>query len=192
MNTDFDISTPRLVLRPYKIVDLNELIDAVRSSVSELSPWLSWCTSDYDQHDAYEWINASRNNWQHNISYEMGIFERHSGLLAGSVSLNNVSITLNSAELGYWIRSSFHRQRFATEACQAISEFAFSTLGLTRLEIVTHTGNLASQRTALAIQAKFECTARNRIFAAGKPSDGLVFSLIPQDLHPAKPAFPTA
>ncbi len=156
----------------------------------QLSPWLTWCTEDYDQQDAYEWINASRQNWQNDICYEVAIIEQHTGQLVGSISLNNVSIPLNSAELGYWIRTASQQQGFATEACQAISNFAFDTLGLTRLEIVTHTGNLASQRTALACQAKFECTARNRIFSPDRVCDGIVFSLIPEDLRPCKPVFP--
>ncbi|MGF1714305.1 GNAT family N-acetyltransferase [Photobacterium chitinilyticum] len=191
MKIDFEITTTRLILRPYKIVDLNDLLDAVKASVTQLSPWLTWCTEDYDQQDAYEWINASRQNWQNDISYEVAIFERHSGLLVGSISLNNVSIPLNSAELGYWIRTASQQQGFATEACQALSNFAFNTLGLTRLEIVTHTGNLASQRTALACKAKFECTARNRIFSPDKVCDGIVFSLIPEDLRPNERVVPT-
>jgi len=192
MKTDFEITTTRLLLRPYKIVNLNDLLDAVLTSVTQLQPWLAWCTDDYDQHDAYEWINASRQNWQNDISYELAIFDRQSEELIGSISLNNVSIILNSAELGYWIRTDYHQQGIATEACQAVAVFAFNTLGLTRLEIVTHTGNLASQRTALACKAKYECTARNRIYTSGKACDGLVFSLIPEDfqsrhfIYPAK------
>lgn len=191
MKTDFEITTTRLLFRPYKIVDLNDLLDAVQTSFTQLSPWLTWCTEDYDQHDAYEWINASRQNWQNDISYELAIFERYTEQLVGSISLNNLSILSNSAELGYWIRTHAQQQGFATEACQAIADFAFNTLGLTRLEIVTHTGNLASQRTALACQAKFECTARNRIFSSGKAYDGIVFSLIPDDLRHSKPPYPS-
>ncbi|MCW8327288.1 GNAT family N-acetyltransferase [Photobacterium sp. SDRW27] len=190
MKTDFEIITTRLLLRPYKIVDLNDLLDAIQSSVTELSPWLAWCSDDYDQHDAYEWINASRQNWQNDVSYELAIIDQDTERLLGSISLNNISAMLNSAELGYWICTKYHQQGIATEACQAIAEFAFNTLGLTRVEIVTHTGNLASQRTALACQAKFECTARNRIYAHGKAYDGLVFSLIPEDIQRYKPTFP--
>ncbi|MGF1729833.1 GNAT family N-acetyltransferase [Photobacterium kasasachensis] len=191
MKTDFELTTIRFRLRPYKVADLNDLLDAVLTSVTQLQPWLAWCTDDYDQHDAYEWINASRLNWQNDISYELAIFDRQNEELIGSISLNNVSVILNSAELGYWIRTDYHQQGIATEACQAVADFAFNTLGLTRLEIVVHTGNLASQRTALACKAKYECTARNRIYTSGTACDGIVFSLIPEDLRPSKPLFPS-
>ena len=183
MKTNFEITTTRLLLRPYKVADLNDLLKAIRMSASQLQLWLDWCTDDYDQHDAYAWIMASQQNWRHDTSYELAIFDSQDEQLIGSISLNNVSQVLNSAELGYWIRTDYQRLGIATEACLAIADFAFNTLCLTRLEIVTHTGNLASQRTALACKAKFECTARNRIYSSGEACDGLVFSLIPEDLQ---------
>ncbi|UTV28723.1 GNAT family N-acetyltransferase [Photobacterium atrarenae] len=183
MKLDFELSTARLCCRPYKSVDLFALVDAVQSSVAALSPWVGWCHETYDQHDASAWINASRQNWQNDICYELALFERRDNQLVGSVSLNHLSPVLNAAELGYWIRTSAQQQGYATEACQAITRFAFNTLGLTRLEIVTHTDNLASQHTALACKARFECTARNRIYDSGTPCDGIVFSLIPDDIH---------
>ncbi|WP_299018202.1 GNAT family N-acetyltransferase [uncultured Photobacterium sp.] len=182
MKPDFELTTSRLLFRPYKSADLHALFDAVKTSIPQLSPWLSWCTESYDHDDAYAWINASRNNWQNDISYELAIFDRQSLQFIGAISLNNLSEQLNCAELGYWIKTDSQRQGFATEACKAIAKFAFSTLGLTRLEIVVHTGNLASQRTALACRAQFECTARNKIYTSGCAYNGLVFSLIPSDL----------
>ncbi|WP_064602907.1 GNAT family N-acetyltransferase [Photobacterium sp. J15] len=182
MKSDFKFTTTRLLFRPFKRVDLHALYEAITSSAPELSPWLVWCKDNYHPDDAYDWINASRQNWLNDIGYELAIFDRHNLEFIGAISLNNVSQQLNSAELGYWIKTSCHQQGFATEACRAMAAFAFNALGLTRLEIVVHTGNLASQRTALACQAKFEGTARNRIYAQDKACDGLVFSLIPKDL----------
>lgn len=183
MKLDFELVTARLLCRPYKSADLCALAEAVQSSVTELQPWVGWCQGTYDKHDAHAWIKASRQNWQNDTSYELALFERRSNQLLGSVSLNQLSSQLNAAELGYWIRTSAQQQGYATEACRAITRFAFHTLGLTRLEIVTHADNLASQHTALACQARFECTARNRIYDHGTPCDGIVFSLIPEDIH---------
>ncbi|UXI02296.1 GNAT family N-acetyltransferase [Photobacterium sp. TY1-4] len=187
MKLDFELATARLRCRPYKSADLCALVDAVQSSVTALSPWIGWCHGTYDQQDAHAWIQASRQNWRQDLCYELALFERRNDQLIGSVSLNHLSPTLNTAELGYWIRASAQQQGYATEACQAVIRFAFNTLGLTRLEIVTHADNLASQHTALACQAKFECTARNRIYQHSTPCDGIVFSLIPEDIHPKRP-----
>ncbi|GAL05129.1 GNAT family N-acetyltransferase [Photobacterium aphoticum] len=182
MKLDFELMTERLYLRPYKNADVLSLVDAIHTSQEALSPWLTWCTPDYDQHDAHEWIHASQQNWLYDVSYEFAIFDRETDEFVGSTALSNLSELGNSGELGYWIRESAQRRGFATEACAAISQFAFLTVGLTRLEIVTHTGNLASQRTALACRAQFECTARNRIVMHDKVVNGLLFSLIPTDI----------
>ncbi|MDX1301939.1 GNAT family N-acetyltransferase [Photobacterium sp.] len=182
MKLDFSLTAPRLVLRPYKPVDLQEHFAAVKESAEQLSPWLEWCYPDFTLHDANEWITFSRLSWQTDISYEFALFSRHDDTFIGSVTLSALLPMCNSANLGYWIRSSCHQQGLAREATIAVANFAFQELALTRLEIVTHTGNIASQRTALACHAKFECEARNRIFAHGQASNGLVYSLIPEDL----------
>ena len=74
------------------------------------------------------------------------------------------------------------------EGVQVVIDAGFSRLpryeprvGLTRLEIVALTSNLASQRVAQAIGATFECTARSRLHFHGKPHDALVYSLTPAD-----------
>lgn len=182
MKLDFSLTTPRLLLRPYKTVDMQEHLTAVQESSEQLGPWLEWCYPEYNQHDAHEWISSSRLNWQTDISYELAIFNRHNDAFIGSITLSAMLPMCNSTNLGYWVRSSYHQQGVATEATIAVANFAFQTLDLTRLEMVIHTGNFASQKTALACHAKFECEARNRIFAHDQVSNGLVYSLIPEDL----------
>ncbi|MEC6831640.1 GNAT family N-acetyltransferase [Photobacterium toruni] len=183
MKLDFELTTPRLVLRPFKPADLTAFVKAVNQSCECLQPWLEWCDTDFDQQQAYEWIEASRLSWQHDYSYELAIFDRFNDEFVGAISLSAIVPLFNSANLGYWITHNYHRQGLATEANIAIIQFAFQMLGLTRLEIITHLDNYASQKTALACNAVFECEARNRIFYQNMPINGYVYSLVPQDLY---------
>ncbi|OBU26460.1 GNAT family N-acetyltransferase [Photobacterium aquimaris] len=183
MKLDYQLTTPRLILRPFKTVDLHVFFEAVSQSAPYLEPWLEWCDSDFDQQQAHGWIAASRLSWQHDYSYELAIFDRFSDDFIGTVSLSAITPLFNSANLGYWISHNYHRQGMATEASLAIIQFGFQILGLTRLEIITHIDNYASQKTALACNAIFECEARNRIFYRNKPINGYVYSLTPQDLY---------
>ncbi|WP_256382950.1 GNAT family N-acetyltransferase [Photobacterium toruni] len=183
MKLDFELTTPRLVLRPFKPADLTSFVKAVNQSCEYLQPWLEWCNTDFEQQQAYEWIEASRLSWQHDYSYELAIFDRFNDEFVGAVSLSAIVPLFNSANLGYWITHNYHRQGLATEANIAIIQFAFQMLGLTRLEIITHIDNYASQKTALACNAVFECEARNRIFYQNMPINGYVYSLVPQDLY---------
>lgn len=182
MKLNFDIATPRLLLRPFKTVDLDDFYAAVDASRRDLSPWLEWCDETFDRQEAHAWINASRLCWETDFSYEFAIFNHKNDAFIGTVSLSAIIPMSNSANLGYWITSNAQQQGYAKEACMAAIEFAFHVLGLTRLEIITHADNIASQKTAKACGAQFECRARNRIFYHGTPLEGLVFSLIPTDI----------
>ncbi|MGB7996134.1 MAG: GNAT family N-acetyltransferase [Photobacterium halotolerans] len=186
MKLDFMLTTPRLYLRPYKIADVDDNLSAVLESQSDLSPWVEWCHDGYDQQDAHAWLSASQMNWKIDNGYELAIFTRRDGKFLGTVCLNNLSQLTNCAELGYWIRSSCHRQGYATEAIIALARFAFDTLALTRLEIVVHITNTPSQKTAERTGALFESLSRNRIYTHGKACDGMVYALIPQDLAPKR------
>ncbi|MBV7260970.1 GNAT family N-acetyltransferase [Photobacterium sp. WH77] len=186
MKLDFILTTPRLYLRPYKIADVDDNLSAVLESQPDLKPWVEWCHDGYDQQDAHAWLSASQMNWKIDNGYELAIFTRRDDKFLGTVCLNNLSQLTNSAELGYWIRSSCHRQGYATEAIVALARFAFDTLALTRLEIVVHITNTPSQKTAERTGALFESLSRNRIYTHGKACDGMVYSLIPQDLAPKR------
>ncbi|MGR2833393.1 GNAT family protein [Vibrio vulnificus] len=60
---------------------------------------------------------------------------------------------------------------------------AQSFLLMTRLEIVCALDNQASQKLIESCHAKQETIARNRFVFYDKPQDGVVYSLIPQDMH---------
>ena len=63
-----------------------------------------------------------------------------------------------------------------------ISDFAFSELGLTRIEIVVAKGNGPSNAVARKVGAVYEGMMRNRLVLHGAPVTASMYSLIPQDL----------
>ena len=89
--------------------------------------------------------------------------------------------------LGYWVSTPYTGRGVARTAALMAADIGFNDLGMTRLEIVVLTHNLASQRVAEAVGARRECIARNRLYFQGRPSDAVVYSLIPGDL--AREAF---
>ncbi|OAN18254.1 acetyltransferase [Photobacterium jeanii] len=181
MNLDYLYQTGRLILRPYKSADLFPHLEAVTESLPELSQWLEWCGEGYNQHDANAWLTTSRVNWRSDICYELAIFDRFDNTFIGSVSLYDLQATSNSANVGYWIRSRYHRQGIASEAIKVICRLAFLSLELTRLDIVVHPNNIASQRTAMSCGARYEGLLRNKIMMRGIPMDGQLYSIIPSD-----------
>lgn len=59
-------------------------------------------------------------------------------------------------EVGYWIVKECWSQGYATEAAQAIRDYAFETLGKKRLVSLIHPDNGASQKVAEKCGMKFE------------------------------------
>lgn len=181
---DLRLEHDGLVLRPWQPSDHRALLDLVRGSLAELSPWLDWCRAGYDDTDAAAWIAFSEQAWVSGREYPFAVLDA-AGTLLGSVGLNQFNNTHRLANLGYWTGAPFRGQAIAARASRIICTHAFSTLPLHRIEVVILPENQASQRVAEKLGARFECTARNRLFAKGKPSVALVYGLVPEDLADA-------
>jgi RimJ/RimL family protein N-acetyltransferase len=100
----------------------------------------------------------------------------------GGASINQINGVNSLGNIGYWIGVPFRGHGYAATAAQMAADFAFSELGLSRVEIVVLLENAASQRVAENTGATHEGLARNRLYTRGKPADALVYSLLPQDL----------
>ncbi len=178
MSPDFQINTQRLNLKIIEACDAPEFAQLVQSSQS-LFPWVDWCHDTFSIVEAEKFILATRLNWVKADAFGFGIFERSSGKLVGMVAINELYHTFNMASLGYWVGDQFQRKGFAKEAMQALFEFCFAQLKLTRLEIVCDTENLPSQKLIEKCGAERETIAKNRFVFNGKPKDGVVYSVLP-------------
>lgn len=81
--------------------------------------------------------------------------------------------------LGYWIVPPERRQGAATAAVRLVVPWAMDALDLRRLEAWVEPENLASQRVLRSAGFEREGRLRNVLTIAGRPSDVLVFSVIP-------------
>ncbi|WP_050470313.1 GNAT family N-acetyltransferase [Herbaspirillum chlorophenolicum] len=169
-------------VRPLGLREAPALYDAVNRSVRAISEWEAWCTLDYSLADARLFLQRSIEQWDMRAAYDFNVIERISGLVIGSVAINQISQLNQLANLGYWVRDGYTGRGIAAIAARAAAAFAFGKTGLTRLEIVIQAGNLRSQRVAEKTGATLECLARNRLVFHGEPRDAKVFSLVPADL----------
>ena len=178
MSPDYRISSNRVTLKIIEASDAREFSELVRQS-SSLFKWIDWCTPDYSETEAEKFILATRLNWVKADAFGFGVFDNISGNILGMVAINELYHTFNMASLGYWIGDKYQNKGIATEALQALINFCFEQLKLTRLEIVCDPDNLPSQRLIERCGAEKEAIARNRFVFNGKPKDGVVFSIIP-------------
>lgn len=180
MKADFEIITQRLQLKLMNNADTESFRQLITDSYS-LHRWIDWTHRDFTSEEASDFIQHNRLNWVKAISYGFGVYLKSTEQLLGMVAITEFHRTANMASIGYWIGDGYQRKGYGKEALDALIEFCFARLGLTRLEIVCDPDNITSHILALKCGATEECLAKNRYIFDGKPKDGLLFSIIPSD-----------
>ena len=171
-----------ILIRPFREEDAGALYEAVRESISEVSPWLPWCHRNYSIEESREFIGSREIASQGGEWYSFGIFETDGGRFLGGVGINFINRVHQMANLGYWVRTSAAGRGIATMATRLAAKFAFAQLGLQRIEIVAAIGNVPSQRVAEKAGARREGVLRNRLLINGESLDAVLFSLVPEDV----------
>ena len=171
-----------LLIRPFREEDAGALYDAVRESISEVSPWLPWCHQNYSIEETREFIGSRELASQGDEWYSFGVFDKDDGRVLGGVGINFINRVHQMGNLGYWVRTSAVGRGVATTATRLAARFGFEQLGLHRIEIVVAVGNIPSQRVAEKAGARHEGVARKRLLIRGESVDAVLFSLVPEDL----------
>ena len=179
MLSSIQLDDKDLHLRPFRLTDAGQLHDAVKESLNELKPWMSWATDTYDEQTAREYITIARTRWEEHSFYGFAITRGDE--LLGACTLSSVHSIYRFCNLGYWVRTSCHGHGIAGRGAKLAARFAFEHLGLIRVEIVIAVGNQASLRVAEKIGAHNEGILLNRIVVGRSIYDAYMYSLIPAD-----------
>jgi [ribosomal protein S5]-alanine N-acetyltransferase len=98
--------------------------------------------------------------------------------------LVNWSPDYRSATLGYCLSDSAWGQGFATEASNALLQWAFNTLDMNRVQAETDTRNVASCRVLEKLGFLREGTRREDCIVDGDVSDSWVYGLLGREWKP--------
>jgi RimJ/RimL family protein N-acetyltransferase len=174
--------TERLLIRSPMPGDGPELYAAVRESLEELRPWMSWPNEHRTVAESEASARGARARFLDRTELRMHLYLKGTGTLVGSSGLQGIGWEVPKFEIGYWCRTRFAGQGYITEAVRAIAAFAFGTLGARRVEILCDSLNHPSVR--VAERAGFSCEGELRNESLG--TDGtlrntLVFSRIPPE-----------
>lgn len=176
-----EVSDGTVLLRPFRLEDAQETYDAVRESLTDLKPWMSWAYDGYSLNDTREFIRLTRARWQESTLFAFAITDARNGLILGGCSLSHIHPVYHLCNLGYWVRSSRHGNGIAGRATRIAARYAFEKAGLVRVEIVIAPENQASRRVAEKVGAHYEGILRNRMVVGREVYDAVMYSLIPQD-----------
>jgi ribosomal-protein-serine acetyltransferase len=179
MLSSIRLTDEELLLRPFRLDDSHQLYCAVRESLQDLQPWMSWATDNYSERSAREYISIAHARWEDNTFFAFPIIR--AGQLLGVCTLSSIHPVYHFCNLGYWVRTSCRGQGIAGRAAKLVARFAFEQLGLIRVEIVIATGNRASQRVAEKIGAHYEGILLNRMEIGRSIHNAYMYSFTPAD-----------
>jgi len=181
MFSSVQLTEGSIVLRPFHFDDSRQLYQAVRESLADLKPWMTWAHNAYSQHEADEFVRITRARWEEKTLFAFAIIDADNGDVLGGCSLSHKHPVYRFCNVGYWVRSSRHGEGIAGRAAKLAVRFGFEHTGLVRAEIVIAMGNKRSIRVAEKIGAHYEGILLNRMVVDTSIFDAHMYSLLPSD-----------
>ncbi|HEV7846309.1 MAG TPA: GNAT family N-acetyltransferase [Thermoleophilaceae bacterium] len=136
---------------------------------------------NYTERHARDFIHGANGDRAAGRELALAIVDADDRLL-GALGISNFAWTDLKAEIGYWMAPEARRRGIGARATRMLAEWAITTLGLERLELLANPENEASQR--LAVRAGFtrEGLLRRYRRRHGVREDLVMFSLLAEDL----------
>lgn len=176
--------TERLLIRSPRPGDGAALRAALADSLPELQPWLPWSVGPLQSLEASE--ARCRHAYRQFMAREdlpLHLYLKGTDVQIGGSGLHRIDWSVPRFEIGYWLRTPYIGHGYMTEAVAGISEFAFTTLGARRVEIMCDALNVRSAAIPPRVGFTLEGRLRNHKLDAqtGRLRDTLVFSRIDSD-----------
>ncbi len=177
-----ELRSERIIVRPYRESDAQSLFEAVAESRDHLRPWLPFADEHQTVEESQDWIIHQVANWVLREDMMPGIWEASTKRFLGGSGLYPRNWETRYFEIGYWLRASATGHGYITEAVQLLTDYAFSALAATRVEIRCDERNVRSAAVAQRLGFVQEARLRNEQLAAdGGLRNTLIFALIPTD-----------
>jgi ribosomal-protein-alanine N-acetyltransferase len=101
------------------------------------------------------------------------------GAAVGGIGIElGTDVHRRSAEIGYWLGEPFWGRGIATEALRALTDYAFATFDICRLEAGVFDWNPASARVLEKAGYTLEGRARSAVVKDGRLGDRLLYALV--------------
>jgi RimJ/RimL family protein N-acetyltransferase len=160
MTTIPTLTTERLLLRPFSMDDAPAVKDL--AGEYEIAATTANIPHPYEDGMAEAWIGTHQEAFEKGEAVSFAIALRSGGQLLGAIGLG-INQANSLAEMGYWIGKPYWNRGYCTEAAGAVLEYAFSELGLNRVQARHMTKNPASGRVMQKIGMQYEGRLRQQI-----------------------------
>lgn len=148
------LETERLILRQFSVDDAEDMFRnwANDEEVTKYMPWLPHQNLEVTKELLAAWVNA----YTSLENYNWAIVPKNYGKVVGSISVNDMSNTMERCEVGYCLSKSFWNQGIMTEALTAIIKYLFNEIGFNRIQATHNVANVASGKVMLKSGMRYE------------------------------------
>lgn len=154
------IETERLILRPFVIEDVDDIIEGLNNL--NVSKWLATVPYPYTEQHAFDFLQKVMED---NSSYYFAIVLKSENKVIGGTQISNISHHNKTAGGGIWTSEAYWGHGYGSEAWQAKVKFAFENLGLRKLESGYFVGNEKSRNMQHKVGFKDEGIRREHFIA---------------------------
>ncbi|GAB3598628.1 GNAT family protein [Angustibacter peucedani] len=172
------LTTDRLRLRPF-VDDDAEALFALQSDPRVLRYWDAPPWTERER--AARFIATCRSMAEEGSGARVAVDRLSDNAFIGWCSLSRWNPDFFSAAMGYCYTEESWGQGFATEAAEALLQWAFDALPLNRVQAETDTRNLGSARVLEKLGFQREGTLREDCVVDGDVSDSWVYGLLRRD-----------
>lgn len=174
----------QLVLRRWRLDDIDEQAAVVARSVAHLTPFMGWA-AEADRETSREYLERCARQWEARESFQYSMRSPGDDAIVGSCGLMS-RVGVGALEIGYWVAVDQVRNGFATLAAAGLTDAGFALPGIERVEIHHDLANDLSGRVPARLgftRLRDEAVAPT---APGETGTHVVWAL-PADAWPGSP-----
>ncbi len=138
------IDLGRLVLRRWRVADVEAQDRLVASSVIHLTPFMGWAQNSGPEMSR-EFLERTEREWVARESFQYSMRLPGEATMVGSCGLM-ARIGEGALEIGYWVAVDQVGRGFATLSAAGLTDVGFSLAGIDRIEIHHDRANVVSER----------------------------------------------
>ncbi|GHB49005.1 hypothetical protein GCM10008112_17460 [Flexivirga endophytica] len=175
---DISLRSAGLVLRAPGVGDVPDIVRACRDPLTQ--QWLP-LPNPYDESHAFGFVTEqARAVWRSGFGIVRAI--ERDGEFAGMIDLKKTDWRGGTTEIGYWVSPDHRGHGLAGRAARLLGDWAIREQGMERVEIRSATGNLGSQKAALAAGYRQEGVLRSAGYTHTGRVDLVIFGKTSADL----------
>ncbi len=141
-------------LRAISREDAAVIFSTIDQQRDYLGQWLPFVPNTKEQRDTEEFIKAVL---QQPVGQREPIFTIwYDTKFAGIIGFKDTDRLNRKTEMGYWLSEPFQKKGIVTNCAKVLCEYAFTKLGLNRVQIKCAVGNISSQKVPVRLGFAFE------------------------------------